>query len=241
MCGGVTGSRHVRMSTAQSGRNVSTKLKIASAISVAATLISTLLVSAGSGARAQDLQLQVAEAPGASAIIQDSAIAAPLPTEQAAPQPEVHNAVEIDDMAPLAQNATSLAEMVAATPVPATLSREMECLAGAIYFEAKSETLAGQLAVGRVVVARAMSGRFPASYCGVVLQPSQFSFVRGHAIPAVNRDSRAFQQAVKIAVIADKGAWKSPVEGAMFFHAASVSPAWGKTRVARIDNHIFYR
>jgi spore germination cell wall hydrolase CwlJ-like protein len=220
---------------------VSKKLRIASAISVAASLFSTLFASAGSGAKAQDLQMQVAEAPGASAITRNSAIAAPVPTIEAAPQPEVHNAVETDAVAPVAQSATSLADLVADTAVPAALSREMECLAGAIYFEAKSETMAGQLAVGRVIVARANSGRFPTSYCGVVLQPSQFSFVRGRAIPAVNRDSHAWQQAVKIAMIADKGSWKSPAEGAMFFHAASVSPSWGKTRVARIDNHIFYR
>jgi spore germination cell wall hydrolase CwlJ-like protein len=218
---------------------VSNKLRFASAISIAATMIATLLASGGSGAKAQDLQVKVPEAPGASAITLNSATSLLFTTEQPAPQPEVQNAVVTDSAAPATM--TSLAEMVSSTPLPSTLSSELECLAGAIYFEAKSETLAGQLAVGRVIIARAHSGRFPTSYCGVVLQPSQFSFVRGRAIPAVSRDNRLWQQAAKIAVIADKGAWKSPVEGAMFFHAASVSPAWGKTRVARIDNHIFYR
>jgi spore germination cell wall hydrolase CwlJ-like protein len=204
-----------------------------------------LLASGGSAASAQDLQVPVAEAPGASAITLNSAIAATRPVEQADPQPEVQNAVEIDSNAPAANaaspSAASLAELVAETPMPGTLSRDLECLAGAIYFEAKGETLAGQLAVGRVIVARANSGRFPASYCGVVLQPSQFSFVRGRALPAVSHDNRLWQQAVRIAMIASSGTWKSPAEGAMFFHAATVSPAWGKTRVARIDNHVFYR
>ena len=218
---------------------MSHKLRFASAISIAATMIATLLASGGSGAKAQDLQVKVPEAPGASAIIFNSATTAPAITEQAAPQPEVQNAVVTDSSAPAAM--TSLAEMVSSTTLPSALSSELECLASAIYFEAKSETLAGQLAVGRVIIARANSGRFPSSYCGVVLQPSQFSFVRGRAIPTVSRDNRVWQQAAKIAVIADKGTWKSPVEGAMFFHAASVSPSWGKTRVARIDNHIFYR
>ncbi|MFN3459326.1 MAG: cell wall hydrolase, partial [Novosphingobium sp.] len=138
-------------------------------------------------------------------------------------------------------NADSLAELVEDTTIPASLSDELECLAGAVYFEAKSETLAGQLAVGRVIVARASSGRFPSSYCGVVYQPSQFSFVRGRSMPAINRDSHAWQTAVRIARIADEGLWKSPVEGAMFFHAARVSPRWDKTRMARVDSHIFYR
>lgn len=222
---------------------MSTRLRIASALSIAATLITTLFSAGGSGAKAQDIQVPVVEAQGASAVTSRSDRIAIRPVEQALPQPEDHSAdmqsaVETDDTAPIA---TSLAALVGSTPMPAALSNELSCLAGAIYFEARSETLAGQLAVGRVIIARASSGRFPASYCGVVLQPSQFSFVRGRAIPAVNKDNRLWQQAVKIAMIADKGVWKSPVEGAMFFHAARVSPSWGKTRMARVDNHIFYR
>ena len=71
-------------------------------------------------------------------------------------------------------------------------SRELECLATGIYFESKSEPLAGQLAVGQVIANRANSGgRFPSSYCGVLFQRSQFSFVRGHSLPSVPRASRS--------------------------------------------------
>ena len=60
-------------------------------------------------------------------------------------------------------------------------SRELECLAAGVYFESKSEPLGGQLAVGQVIANRANShGRFPSSYCGVLFQRGQFSFVRGH-------------------------------------------------------------
>jgi len=135
----------------------------------------------------------------------------------------------------------TLAELVAEQDTAGELPRELDCLAGAVYFEAKSETLEGQLAVGRVVVNRARSGRFPASYCGVVFQRSQFSFVRGSAMPALNRASRNWKNAVAIARIADEGTWSSPVEGALFFHAARVSPGWRLTRIARVDNHVFYR
>jgi len=137
--------------------------------------------------------------------------------------------------------ATTLAALVSAQPQPSELPRELNCLAGAIYFEAKSESLSGQLAVGRVVVARSKSGRFPNSYCGVVFQPSQFSFVRGGAMPGIARGSRQWQNAVAIAQIAHSGGWRSPVEGALFFHAARVSPAWRLTRIAQVDHHIFYR
>lgn len=121
-------------------------------------------------------------------------------------------------------------------------SAELECLAGAIYFESKSEPLKGQLAVGHVIANRAHSGRFPSSYCGVVYQRSQFSFVRGHSMPHINRDGVQWRNAVAIAKIVDQGLQPSPLSGkALFFHARRVSPSWHLTRVGAIGNHIFYR
>lgn len=228
---------------------MSKQFRIASAISIAATIFTTLFSAAGSGAAAQspagvtahDTLVPAGEAPGASAITRNSADALVPREERALPQPEATDSAAAEAAASANLPAASLAALVEKTAVPAQLSDELRCLAGAIYFEAKSETLAGQLAVGRVIVARATSGRFPTSYCGVVYQPSQFSFVRGHAMPSVNTASRDWIEATKIALIADRGAWRSPVEGAMFFHAARVAPSWGKTRMARVDNHIFYR
>jgi spore germination cell wall hydrolase CwlJ-like protein len=153
----------------------------------------------------------------------------------------LQSATPQDDDDAAAPAATTLAALVSAQPQSDELSRDMRCLAGAIYFEARSEPLKGQLAVARVVVNRAGSGRFPDSYCGVVYQPSQFSFVRGHAMPAINTASQDWREAVAIAQIADAGSWHGPAEGALFFHAARVSPGWHATRVAKIGNHIFYR
>ena len=76
---------------------------------------------------------------------------------------------------------------------------------------------------------------------GVVFQRSQFSFVRGNAMPAIPKASRQWKNAVAIAQIAHAGSWDSPVEGALFFHAAYVSPGWHLTRLGRVDNHVFYR
>ena len=215
---------------------MTTKLRYASTLAVAATLITTLLSAEGSGAAAQSLPA----APTIEFISQ--AIVQPLPApavEAATPAPPLE--ASSDGAAPAPVDAASLTQLVAATATPSALSNELACLAGAIYFEAKGETLAGQLAVGRVIVARAKSGRFPASYCGVVYQRSQFSFIQGHGMPAINKSGRAWNEAARIARIAHEGSWKSPVEGALFFHAARVSPNWHLTRVARIDNHIFYR
>ena len=216
---------------------MSRQFRVVSAVCIAASLATILFSTGGSGAKAQDTQIPVHEAAGSSAITIEPRQSVLRPVEQPLPQPERTDS----EIGASSLSAVSLADLVERTAIPASLSREMECLAGAIYFEARSETLAGQLAVGRVIVTRASSGRFPSSYCGVVYQPSQFSFVRANGMPAVNHDSHMWQQAVKIALIADSGAWKSPVEGAMFFHAAHVAPSWGKTRMARVDNHVFYR
>jgi len=121
-------------------------------------------------------------------------------------------------------------------------SRERECLAVGIYFESKSEPLAGQLAVGEVIANRAHSGgRFPSSYCGVLFQRGQFSFVSGHSWPAVSRSSRQWQNAVAVARIVDQDLKDSSAPGALFFHAKRVQPHWRLTRVASIGNHVFYR
>ncbi|CAN5167727.1 hypothetical protein BH10PSE13_BH10PSE13_00850 [soil metagenome] len=123
----------------------------------------------------------------------------------------------------------------------AGLNPEMRCLASAIFYEARSESLQGKLAVARVVINRSASGRFPTSLCGVVTQPSQFSFVRGGRIPSAPTGTDQWADSVAIARIATGDMWKSQAEGALYFHARRVAPGWGRPQVARIDNHIFYR
>jgi spore germination cell wall hydrolase CwlJ-like protein len=120
-------------------------------------------------------------------------------------------------------------------------SRELECLAAGIYFESKSEPLAGQLAVGQVIANRADSGRFADTYCGVLFQRGQFSFVRGKSWPRVNKDGRQWQTAVAVAKIVDQDLKDSAVGDALYFHAKSVHPGWRMKRVASIGNHIFFR
>ena len=135
-----------------------------------------------------------------------------------------------------------LSSMVAQLKSSDAGSRELECLATGIYFEAKSEPLAGQLAVGQVIANRAQSGgRFPSSYCGVLFQRGQFSFVHGRSLPSAPRASRQWQTAVAMAKIVDQDLKESAVGNALFFHARYVSPGWHLKRVASIGNHVFYR
>jgi N-acetylmuramoyl-L-alanine amidase len=143
---------------------------------------------------------------------------------------------------PAVDRSEDLASMVAQLRGSELDSHELECLATGIYFESKSEPLAGQLAVGQVIANRAQSGgRFPSSYCGVLFQRGQFSFVHGHSLPHVAHDNRQWQTAVAIAKIVDEGLKQSLVGDALFFHARYVSPGWHLKRVASIGNHIFFR
>jgi hypothetical protein len=135
----------------------------------------------------------------------------------------------------------TLAQLVAEHAGSSVPSAEFECLAGAVYFESKSEPLVGQLAVAEVIINRSRSGRFPASLCGVVKQRGQFSFVRGGRLPPIPRGSKQWHQAVGISHVALNELAKGNAPRALFFHAKHVSPRWRLTRVASVGNHVFYR
>jgi spore germination cell wall hydrolase CwlJ-like protein len=145
-----------------------------------------------------------------------------------------------DDDAPVRPN-RSLAELVSDYASSDTADAEQECLATAIYYEAKSEPLAGQLTVAEVIINRTKSGRFPATLCGVVKQRGQFAFVRGGRLPATPRASAGWRTAVAISHIAREELASGSAPRALFFHAKRVSPGWRLTRVASIGNHVFYR
>ncbi len=119
---------------------------------------------------------------------------------------------------------------------------EQECLIKAIYFEARSEPLEGQLAVAEVILNRAASGLYPASICGVVTQPAQFSFIRGGRFPAPDRSSDAWRRAIAVADIARKQLADAIAPNVLWYHATYVAPPWGRrlTRVTQIGTHIFF-
>jgi N-acetylmuramoyl-L-alanine amidase len=160
-------------------------------------------------------------------------------------EPKVTDTQDVSDETadqPAVKPTGDLASMVAELRAPEAGSRELECLATGIYFESKSEPLAGQLAVGKVIANRAASnGRFPQTYCGVLFQRGQFSFVHGRSLPSVSHSNRQWQTAVAVAKIVDQDLKESPVGDALFFHARYVAPGWHAKRVASIGNHVFYR
>jgi hypothetical protein len=137
----------------------------------------------------------------------------------------------------------TLEELVTAYEGVSPEDAEEDCLTNAVYFEARGESIQGQLAVAEVVLNRAQSGKYPTDICGVVKQPWQFSFVRsGGRFPAADRGSDAWRKASAIAEIARARLADTLPSDVLWYHATYVSPSWGKrlNRTAQIGLHIFY-
>lgn len=127
--------------------------------------------------------------------------------------------------------------------------RQRKCLTQAIYFEARSESAAGQAAVAQVILNRVMSRLYPSSVCGVVFQNShrykacQFTFTcEGKSLRV--RDRRSWSQAKNIAdaVLGGK-TYLAKVGRSTHYHATYVRPRWAKRlkRMKKIGTHIFYK
>lgn len=124
----------------------------------------------------------------------------------------------------------------------AQLDEQTNCLATAVYFEARGESLEGQLAVARVVMNRASSGRYPPDWCSVVKQPYQFSFVRHGQFPQADTNSNAWRKAEAIAELAAANIVPSVDTNVLWYHANYVAPSWRHNlqEVRQIGAHIFY-
>jgi N-acetylmuramoyl-L-alanine amidase len=125
----------------------------------------------------------------------------------------------------------------------APLSDDATCIATAVYFEARGETLDGQMAVADVIMNRAASGRYPASWCAVVKQPAQFSFVQHGQFPTIDTSSAAWATAQGVARLAIAKATPALPNDVLWYHADYVAPNWRHNlrEVEQIGAHIFYR
>ena len=122
-----------------------------------------------------------------------------------------------------------------------------ECLAQAVYFEARGEPEAGQAAVAQVVLNRSRSGRHPSDLCGVVFEGAthpgcQFSFACDPHLARRPRETAAWRHAETVAAEALSGPGRPELAGVLNYHADSVKPRWaaGLERTAEIGRHLFY-
>jgi len=136
-------------------------------------------------------------------------------------------------------------------PLPASVfsAREQQCLANAIYFEARGESMRGQAAVAQVVLNRVRNPTYPDSICGVVYQNDnwfnrcQFSFACDGRKDVVTSPSN-FRKAKEIAMAVTAGKIFIPEVGSStHYYAQYVSPGWARAmnKMTKIGLHIFYR
>lgn len=206
-----------------------------------AAILAAVTFGAGALANAATPALSV-DPQDLQAVVDNSQTAIAVPSQDAtlrfAPKAEIVQTIA--EVKPEDQDFNSLTAAVAAQDAPGETSSELNCLAVGIYYEAKGEPLAGQLAVAEVILNRANSGRFPRSVCGVLTQAGQFSFIRGGKLPKPTANAH-WRKALAVAQVAQKDLWESPVSEALFFHASHVKPSWKRARVGSVGNHVFYR
>ncbi|WP_409433536.1 cell wall hydrolase [Litorimonas sp. RW-G-Af-16] len=124
---------------------------------------------------------------------------------------------------------------------------ELQCLSEAIYYEARSESRSGQLAVAEVVHNRVKSKHYPNTICGVVYQGSQrntgcqFSFTCDGSMDIAPK-GRAWARSQSMAKVSMIGAHKRYTDRATHYHTVEVSPKWAPDLrfEKQIGEHLFY-
>jgi len=138
-------------------------------------------------------------------------------------------------------------------------TEEIKCLAQNIYFESRSESTAGQIAVALVVMNRVKSTKFPNTVCEAVKEGEVRTTWRGHRVPKRDRchfswycdglsdtptDEEAWIKSIVLANDIILGRYPDITMGSLWYHAVYIKPPWWALTlepVVRIDNHIFYR
>lgn len=206
---------------------------------VSAFAAAMLLTLGGSG---QAFAQQVKNLPVVQAVANTAiSVAAPV-AQQPVSLPSADSAVA-REVGWLQRSGWPLYALVDRFSAGAPLSDDANCIAVAVYHEARGESVEGQLAVAQVIMNRAASGKYPASWCGVVKQPWQFSFVQHGQFPYVDKGSEAWRKALGVTRLAVANAVPSVPKECLWYHANYVAPRWSNNlqRVEKIGAHIFYR
>lgn len=158
------------------------------------------------------------------------------------------DAQQINDTLPFSERLLEAAPpLFYSVTIPQSRERALECLATAIYYEARGETDRGKRAVAQVILNRTRSAAFPHSVCGVVFQGSnlrtgcQFSFTCDGSMSILPVPS-IYQQVRRIANEALSGNVEQSVGTATHFHTIYIVPYWATSldKLAIVDHHIFY-
>ena len=122
------------------------------------------------------------------------------------------------------------------------------CLAEALYFEARGESVRGQFAVAEVIMNRVDSSAFPDTVCDVIHQGTGRKFQCQFTYTCDGREEHianpaAFDQVRKVARLTVQGTPRRLTDGATYYHTRAVNPRWARVyaRTTTIGVHHFYR
>jgi spore germination cell wall hydrolase CwlJ-like protein len=184
------------------------------------------------------------------ALNMEPAAAEALLDPAAAPALSGDPAIEANAALPLAGPGTAApSTLILASATPVAQMRALDCLAQAIYYEARSESEAGQRAVAQVVLNRMRHAAWPNSVCGVVYQGPmrvgggcQFTFTCDGSLSR-SPYGEDWARARRLASEALGGFVFEPVGLSTFYHANYVMPRWAPRllKTAVIGAHLFYR
>lgn len=126
---------------------------------------------------------------------------------------------------------------------------ELRCLALNIYWESRSESLDGQLAVAGVTLNRVASKKFPNTICDVVKQTNDPSLHRCQFSWNCDgesdnpKDLKSWRSAQQLARLVTAGIYEDPTGNALWYHANYVKPYWADSmkQTARIGTHLFFK
>ena len=156
-------------------------------------------------------------------------------------------AAALRDVATVPDSIAYTNDYLAALPA-ASGGSEWECLAEALYFEARGESARGLFAVAEVILNRVDSRQFPNSVCGVIHQGTgrlyacQFTYTCDGNAERINEPA-AYRRVGKVARLMLDGAERSLTNGATYYHTTAVRPSWSRRfeRTTQIGVHLFYR
>mgnify|MGYP000878876526 CR=1 FL=1 len=159
-----------------------------------------------------------------------------------------HTQQDTVELKPVAVTAQRLPEQ------PVINSKDLDCLATNIYFEARGEPHLGKIAVAHVTLNRVKSKSFPNDICGVVYQAKtnsrgtpirhqcQFSWYCDGKLEVIDEKDK-YEEIRKLAEEILSEQQEDVTHGAEFYHSVKVSPFWRTafTQTVVINDHIFYK
>ncbi len=126
-----------------------------------------------------------------------------------------------------------------------TYSKEEHiCMAKNIYFEARNESIQGQILVALVTIQRVEDPRWPSDVCGVVYDNKQFSWY-SDGLSDNPKNKRKFVRSLLVAsaILSPDTSMEDFTYNATHYHADYVNPRWAQhmIRLVKVDTHIAYR